>query len=289
MNEPSLPTTVWLNGEFLPAGQARIPVTDRSFLYGDGLFETVRVTGNRPFLWPEHLARLQSGADRLRIRLPQTLPELHALVAELLRRNSMPECLLRVHVSRGPGRRGYSPKGADSPTVLLSIHPVTPNAPDRPVTWTLATASLRMPTHDPLTSVKSANRLLHVLARAEAEERGADEALLLNDAGRVAEAGSGNVFWIAGGGLHTPPLEEGPLAGVTRQFVLRLAETLGLPAAERPGTREHLFAADGVFLTLSSLGVVPVTRLDGRELPSSSATRSIHEAYAAALARHGRD
>ena len=274
---------VWLNGTFLSAEEARVSIFDRSFLYGDGLFETVRVYGNRPFLWAEHLSRLHGGAALLCLRLPYGEAELSAAAAELLARNAMPESLLRLHVSRGVGRRGYSPRGADSPTVILSQHPVTPNDPAKPVTWKLATASLRLPAHDPLTAVKSASKLLHVLARAEAEDLGADEALLLNSAGDVAEATSGNVFWLADGRLFTPPLTDGALAGVTRGWVLRLAAELGLSFAEKSGTPGDLRSAEGVFLTLSSLEIVPVTHLDGVALRQSPVTRRLHEAYQASV------
>jgi branched-chain amino acid aminotransferase len=131
--------------------------------------------------------------------------------------------------------------------------------------------------------VKSASKLLHVLARAEAEDLGADEALLLNSAGDVAEATSGNVFWLADGRLFTPPVTDGALAGVTRAWVLRLAAELGLSAAEQSGTPDDLRAAEGVFLTLSSLEIIPVSHLDGAALRSSPAIRRLHEAYQASV------
>jgi branched-chain amino acid aminotransferase len=140
-----------------------------------------------------------------------------------------------------------------------------------------------LPAHDPLTAVKSASKLLHVLARAEAEDLGADEALLLNSAGDVAEATSGNVFWLADGRLFTPPVTDGALAGVTRAWVLRLADELGLSSAEQSGTPDDLRAAEGVFLTLSSLEIVPVSHLDGVELRSSPVIRRLHEAYQASV------
>jgi branched-subunit amino acid aminotransferase/4-amino-4-deoxychorismate lyase len=139
--------------------------------------------------------------------------------------------------------------------------------------------------HDPLTAVKSASKLLHVLARAEAEDLGADEALLLNSAGDVAEATSGNVFWLADGRLFTPPLTDGALAGVTRGWVLRLAAELGLSSADQSGTPDDLRAAEGVFLTLSSLEIVPVSHLDGAALRSSPVIRRLHEAYQASVRR----
>jgi branched-chain amino acid aminotransferase len=261
-------STVWINGRFLPAAEAQVSAFDRSFLYGDGLFATVRVTRNRPVLWRDHWARLLIGANRLRIRLAPLQAELEAGLAELLHRNHSPDSLLRVHVSRGPGRRGYSVRGADSPAVLISQHPLPP----RPPGWRLVTASVRLPLGDPLTALKSANKLPHILARMEAEDQGADAALLLNAAGEVSEADSANLFWIAGDRLGTPPVAAGALDGVTRAWVLNHAAETGLAAEETTAAPASLRSADGVFATLSSLGLVPVLSLDGHSLQHSEIT-----------------
>lgn len=263
----SLPT-VWINGRFLPAAEAQVSAFDRSFLYGDGLFATVRVAHNRPFLWADHWARLLIGADRLRIRLAPRQAELEASVTELLRRNHSPDSLLRLHVSRGPGRRGYSIRGADSPTLIATQHLLPP----QPSGWRLFTASVRLPLGDPLTAIKSANKLPHILARMEAEDHDADAALLLNTAGEVAEADSANVFWLTGDRLCTPPVSAGALGGVTRAFLLNHAADAGLTSHETATTPAKLRTADGVLVTLSSLGVVPVLSLDGHPLATSDHT-----------------
>lgn len=263
----SLPT-VWINGRFLPAAEAQVSVFDRSFLYGDGLFATVRVARSRPFLWRDHWARLLIGANRLRIRLAPMQAELEAGIAELLRRNHSPDSLLRVHVSRGPGRRGYSVRGADFPNVVVSQH----SLPPQPSGWRLVTASVRLPLGDPLTALKSANKLPHILARMEAEDQGADAALLLNAAGEVAEADSANLFWIAGERLSTPPVAAGALGGVTRAWFLNHAAEAGLTAEETTAAPAALRSADGVFATLSSFGLVPVLSLDGHSLRHSETT-----------------
>ncbi|HEX4644553.1 MAG TPA: aminotransferase class IV, partial [Verrucomicrobiae bacterium] len=109
---------VFLNGQFVPEEQAVVSVFDRGFLYGDGLFEALRVYNGQPFRWTQHLERLQRGADFLKIRLPFTAAELRNHAAELIRRNQMPECLLRLVLSRGVGPRGYSPRGADLPVLV---------------------------------------------------------------------------------------------------------------------------------------------------------------------------
>ena len=271
-----------LNGQRVPEAEARISIFDRSFLYGDGLFETLRVYRGRPFAWAAHWDRLQAGAARLTLRLPVSADQAWNEALDLLRSNGESEALLRLHVSRGVGRRGYSPTGADQPTWILSTHPAQPQDPAQPTRWRLSTSSWRLPTADPLTSVKSANKLLQVLAKAEAEARDCDEALLLNTNQHVVEGTSSNLFWIDRGVLCTPPLSTGALPGITRAKVLELARELGIATEERKIRSHQLLASDGVFLTLSSLELVPAIRLDGQALPESPLTRQLHEAYQAA-------
>lgn len=270
---------VFLNGQFVPEADAKVSVFDRSFLYGDGLFESVRVYAGKAFRWPQHLERLHAGAKFLGIRLPFSDAELTAAATELLTRNAMTEANLRLVLSRGVGPRGYSPKGADSPTLVMTLHPAPAVSPEKPMRWELITSSFRIPAGDRLATFKTANKLAQVLARAEAEERGADEALLLNTDGRFAEAASSNLFWIENGVVCTTPLAEGLLAGVTRAFVLELAGQLGLPTAERSCRLWQLQQAEGVFLTTSSLEIVPAIALDGVPLRESPLTKHLHLAY----------
>jgi len=169
---------VFLNGNFVPEDQAVVSVFDRSFLYGDGLFETMRICKGESFRWEQHLERFAQGAKFLKIRLPFSNDSLRRYVAELVARNQMPEALLRATLSRGIGLRGYSPKGADHPSLVMSLHPAP--AMDAPARWNLITSSCRLPANEPLAQFKTCNKLSQILARAEADAAGADEALLLN-------------------------------------------------------------------------------------------------------------
>lgn len=263
----------FLNGRFLPADQAVVPITDRGFLYGDGLFETIRVRSGTPLWWSRHLARLQRGAELLRLKLPWSGTELRQFATELIAKNALPDCILRLTVSRGSGARGYSIQGADSPTVAMTLHPLRPP----PAAVRLATATIRVPAHDPLSAIKTANKLPQILARAEAEERGADEALLLNLEGDVAEAASSNVFWIRNGTVCTPPVSAGALAGVTREVVLEICRAHQLPTLEESITRSALLGIDGVFLTNSGQGIVPATEIDGQKLKQSPLVARLQE------------
>lgn len=270
---------VFLNGRFVSESRAVVPVSDRGFLYGDGVFETMRVCNGRPFRWAQHFERLKRGAKFLGIRLSFTREELAAFALRLIQRNRMPDSMLRLNLSRGTGRRGYSPKGAGEPTLVMSLHPAT-DASIPPPRWKLITSTERVLAGDPLTQFKTCNKLPQILARAEADRAGADEALLLNNDGMVAEASSANVFWIQRGTVCTPPLSAGVLPGVTRALMLKLCGKLGLPVAERNVTLRRLKDSAGVFLTLSSWGLVEAATLDGRRLQRSPVSRCLRDAYA---------
>lgn len=270
---------VFLNGRFVPKEKAVVSIFDRAFLYGDGLFETLRVVNGVPFRWQQHLERLQCGAQALKIALPFDSAALRDFADRLLKQNEMLQALLRVTLSRGVGVRGYSPKGANRPFLAMSLHPAPPLRQGRPPQWRLATSSLRLLANDPLAQFKTCNKLPHIVARAEAEHAGANEALLLNSEGFVAEAAAANVFWLERKTLCTPPLRCGILAGVTRAAILGLSHTLGLANRETNLTLDQIFKKDGVFLSLSSRGVVEATTLDGRSLNQSALTQQIQLAY----------
>ncbi|MGA2787255.1 MAG: aminotransferase class IV [Verrucomicrobiota bacterium] len=292
---------VFLNGQFVPEARAVVPVNDRGFLYGDGLFETMRVCGGRPFRLAQHLERLMRGADFLKIKCPFTPEELEDYAGQLIKQNQMPEAVLRVTLTRGPGERGYTPPIDSRPTVVMTLHaapgarasgtarsdPLLSQAvPEAgaPIQWRLVTSSCRIPADDPLSSFKTANKLVHIMARMEAVEKGADEALLVNTNGEAAETASGNLFWICDGQICTVPAGRGVLPGITRAVVLEICRTLGLPTSERfikPGTLRN---SGGIFITQSALGIVPVTTLDGKPVAPSPLVEQISRAYGEVLA-----
>jgi len=271
---------IFLNGRFVPEDRAVVSVLDRGFLYGDGLFETLRICNGRPFRWAQHLERLQRGAEFLKIKLPVAPGKLLAAAGKLIAKNKMPDAVLRIALSRGVGLRGYSPKGANSPTLVMSLHP----APDAGSgTWKLVTASFRLPVNDSLARFKTANKLTQILARAEADEAGADDALLLNARGRVVEATAGNLFWVSKDVVCTPPVSAGILPGVTRAVILEICRKLKIKPRERAPRAQELFSAQGVFLSLSSWGIVEAVELDGRRLRRAAVVKKIRQAYAELL------
>lgn len=276
---------VFLNGNILPEVDAFVPLNDRGFLLGDGLFETMRVAGGKPFRFAQHLERLSRGADFLKIKLPFTAKETQKFAAQLVEKNQLTDAILRVMLTRGTGARGYSIKGADKPTLAMTLHPLPPVNPDEPVQWSLVTSSFRIPAGDTLASFKTSSKVLNVLARAEAEEMGADEALLINTNGEVAETAGGNIFWVYHDKICTVPTGRGVLPGITRAVVLEICQSLGLETNKRVIKPEHLRNADGIFISQSALGIVPVASFDGEPVAPSPLVDQIAGAYNEMLLR----
>jgi len=270
-----LAVLVFLNGKLIPEEQATVSIFDRSFCLSDGLFEAIPVYRGKPFLWGKHFERLQTGADFLKIKILFSPVAIRAFAEELLAKNQATDCILKIQLSRGVGPRGYSIKGADSPTLVMSLHPARRiESPAK-----IITSSVRILADDPLTNFKSCSKLSHVLARMEADEQGADEALLLNTDGNIAEATSANLFWMENKTICTPPLNSSALPGVTRGLVLELCERLNISTTEKNITPASLPKADGAFLTSVALEVREVARVDEHDLPRSPITQILRDAF----------
>jgi branched-chain amino acid aminotransferase len=276
---------VFLNGKFLPETEAVVPVSDRGFLLGDGLFETMRVANGKNFRFAQHLERLMRGAEFLKIKPPFTPKELEKFAVQLIAQNQTPEAILRVTLTRGPGGRGYSSKNSGTPTLAMTLHPLPPQNEDEPLQWSLVTSSYRIPASDALSSFKTTSKILNILARDEAEGKSADEALLLNTNGEVAETAGGNLFWVFQDKICTVPTGRGVLPGITRAVVLEICQSLGLETNKRVIKLEHLRNAEGLFVTNSALGIVPVAAFDGEPVAPSPLVDQIAGAYAEMLAR----
>lgn len=269
----------FLNGEYLPEAEARVSVLDRGYLYGDGLFETIPVSNGRPFRWAQHLERLRKGADWLGIPLPFSPKEVRGVIRELVRRNELPHSTVRVALSRGVGPRGYSPAGAGAPSFSVTHHSAAEIDPDNPPRWNLCTASVRVPAGDRLVQFKTASRLMNIVARAEAEAAGAQEALIVNTNGEITEASGGNLFWVWRGTIHTSPTSVGALPGITRAVILELCATLGIPNHKKIIRPDMLCNAEGVFLTQSTEGVIAVEALDETRFEVPPLIQTLSKAY----------
>jgi len=255
---------VWLDGALCDPTTAKVSVLDHGLLYGDGVFEGLRVFNRRVFSLDLHMARLAVGLKAL--SLNASLDDLRAAVLATAKAHGEPEAYLRLVITRGTGPLGVDPTTCERPTVFCIAAPLSLYPRDKRETGlTLVTASLRRPPPDVLDPrVKSLNYLNNALAKLEARNRGADEALLLNGSGSVAEAAVANVFAVRDGELVTPPGSDGALEGITRRTVLELAQAMGVPARVKTLTRFDLLAADEVFVTGSGAGLVPVRSLDDR-------------------------
>lgn len=259
----------FVNGQYIPEDRPALTVTDRSFLYGDGLFETIRITNGQPFLWREHLNRLQRGADFLKIPLPYSADQIELATRHLLAQNDTPEGIVRIHLSRGPSERGYALPSMQKPTLVImtrkAMHTDHPGLK-------IITSTVRVAADDPLTQHKTANRLPNILARYESDTAKADEALILNNRNEIAEASAANIFIVRDKTITTPPLTSGALAGTTREFLLRIAAEYNLTAAEQPLTVENLRSADATFLCSSHWLVTPIISLNTSPIPTNAAT-----------------
>jgi branched-chain amino acid aminotransferase len=256
---------VWIDGAVVDGSQARIPVTDHGFLYGDGIFEGIRLYNRRIFRFDDHLARLAVGARCLALTIPGGIEAVRRIVIDTARAHGRDDAYLRLIVSRGEGSLGVDPTTCKDPRIVCIADQVRLYPEEKVQSGiALVTSSLRRPAPDVLDPrVKSLNYLNSALAKLEARRQGADEALLLNGAGRVVEASVANVFAVRAGRLLTPPASDGALEGLTRATVLELAGEQRVPAEERSLGRFDLIAAEEVFLTGSGAGIVAVGSLDG--------------------------
>jgi len=256
---------MFLNGEIVRGSAAQVSALDRGLLHGYGLFETMRSYGGRVFRLGEHYSRLCEGAARLAMDVPLSLSQLGEAVQALLRRNDLPDACLRLTVTAGP--QPDAAGNAAEAAVFLSARPLTDYPQDLYRRGMAAVVSpVRRNETSPLSRIKSLNYLDNLLAREDAHRHGADEAILLNTRGFVAEGSASNVFLVHQGRLLTPGVEAGALPGITRQVVLELASALGFEPTESEVEPSALEDASEAFLTNSVMEVMPLTSLNGRPL-----------------------
>jgi branched-chain amino acid aminotransferase len=245
---------VCLNGAMLDEAAAHIAVDDRGFLLGDGVFETIAVRRGQPKRLVAHMLRLFEDARVIGLALPWDEAAVAMWVAQTALENQLSDAVVRATLTRGPAPRGLLPPAEAKPTLLITAAPMPEEPPSARVVIGAAT---RRNEHSPVSRIKSINYLDNILARREAQARSADDVILLNTQGRVAESTVANVFALIGGAIVTPPISEGALPGVMRADVLKLAR-----GEETPMTVEMLKGASEVFLS-NALGIRPVVSVDG--------------------------
>ncbi|MEQ8234840.1 MAG: aminotransferase class IV [Gammaproteobacteria bacterium] len=254
----------WHDGIISDAAACTVPVLDHGLLYGDGVFEGIRITGGRVFCIDDHLARLARSARAIGLALPYPVTTIRDIVLATARAHGEPEAYVRLLVTRGTGELTLDPTGCTTPRLVCIVAGIRMfDEARRKRGLRLMTASLRRPRADQLDpQVKSLNYLNNVLAKRDARLKGFDDALLLNTEGRVAEASGANLFAVLGGTLVTPPPSDGALPGITRAAVMAMATATGHAVSERTLTRYDLLAATEVFLCGSGAGLVAVASLD---------------------------
>jgi branched-chain amino acid aminotransferase len=255
-----------VNGSVVPAEEARVSVLDNGFTFGDAVYETLRTYNRRPFELHRHLTRLRASSGRLGFDIPTDDVELGRQLDTLLDRAGNSESYIRLIVSRGMGDISYHFDRVVGPTIVMVVKPLEP-FPESAYRDGIDVAVVKVRRNHPNAldpAIKSCNLLNNILAVREAQARGAEEALLLNARGELAEGASTNVFVVKNGSVRTPPLAAGILAGITREVLFGLCEGLRLPFREEAIPLEALGAADEAFVTSSTREAMPIRTVDGR-------------------------
>ncbi|MCS7145745.1 MAG: branched-chain-amino-acid transaminase [Nitrososphaerota archaeon] len=262
MQEP----LVYIDGEFYAKSIAKVSVFDHGFLYGDGVFEGIRVYGGVVFKLREHVERLYRSAKAIRLDIPMTLDEMIDAVVKTVRVNGFRDAYIRLVVTRGVGDLGLDPRKCSRPSVVIIVEQLEPilGAKARETGVSLIISSTRRdPVYATSHEVKSLNYLNSILAKLEAIAAGADDAVMLDSRGFVSEATAANLFIVRGGVLATPPITAGILPGITRAVVMQLSQKLGIRVEERDITPTELLTSDEVFLTGTGAEIVPVAAISG--------------------------
>ena len=261
---------IYLDGKYVSEDEAKTSVFDHGLLYGDGVFEGIRLYGGRIFRLEQHLDRLLNSAKAIMLTVPLTKEQLVEACCETCRQNKLKDGYIRLVVTRGGGSLGLNPFRCKNPTVFI-IADTIDLYPDEVYRkgLKLVTASTQRTSPAAVSpSIKSLNYLNNILAKIEAVNAGADEAIMLNSQGHVAECTGDNIFVVRRGKLETPPVSAGALIGVTRQVVIELAVKRDMDVSEANLTRCDVWTADEVFLTGTAAEIAPVVNVDGRIIGS---------------------
>ena len=259
---------VYINGKYYDENDAKVSVFDHGFMYGDGIFEGIRLYDKNVFKLPKHIDRLFRSARAIMLDLPWSKQEIMDAVCDACRTNGLTNGYIRLIVSRGKGKLGLSPFYCSDPQLIIIADQIQLYPQELYDNGLKAvTVPTRRNSHAALPPmVKSLNYLNNILAKIEAQKLGYQECLLLNNEGYVAECSGDNVFIVFENTLITPPVSCGSLGGMTRQTVLELAEKLGIKVVEKPITRFDVWTSDECFLTGTAAKLIPLVELDARKI-----------------------
>lgn len=279
---------IYLNGRFMPIEEAMVPVLDRGFIFGDGVYEVMPVYSRHPFRLAEHLQRLQNSLDAIGLKNPYANDEWAKLLAELIARNEGEDQYIYLHITRGVAKRDHAFPKVATPTVFMMSTPLPAPAPELKASG--VTAITTQDNRWLRCDIKSISLLPNVLLRQQAVEAGTMEALLLRD-GFLTEGAASNIFVVSQGVLLAPPKNNLMLPGITYDLVLELAEAEGMPFRIGPVAEATVRAADELWLTSSTREVLPITVLDGQPVgngqpgPLFRRMDSLYQAYKATVMR----
>jgi branched-chain amino acid aminotransferase len=268
-----MPQVIYLNGEYVAKEQAKVSVYDHGFLYGDGIFEGIRIYNGNIFKCKEHLNRLYDSAKSIMLAIPLSYEEMEQALVETIRRNGLRDGYIRLVVSRGPGDLGLDPRRSPRANVIIIVEKLAiyPEEAYRNGLKTISVSQRRNIPDALNPKIKSLNYLNNILVKIQANLADVGEAIMLNSQGYVAEGSSDNIFIVKRGIVFTPPCYCGALEGITRLAIIEICERIGLKLKEEPFTLHDVFVADEAFFTGTAAEVIAVREVDGRIIGNGQA------------------
>jgi branched-chain amino acid aminotransferase len=275
---------VYINGKLFDKANAAINVYDHGLLYGDGVFEGIRIYEGKVFRLREHIDRIYDSARSIYLEIPMSREQMIEAVLDTVRTNNKKNGYIRLIVTRGAGTLGLDPRKTSDPQVIIIVDDISLYPPELYETGMeiITAATIRNHPNALNPRIKSLNYLNNIMAKVEAVRAGLSEALMLNHKGEIAEATGDNVFLIKHGVLRTPPIDAGILEGITRNAVIELARAANVPVQEQALTRHDVYVADECFLTGTAAEVIAVIKCDGRPIGSGKPgpiTRQLRERF----------
>jgi branched-chain amino acid aminotransferase len=277
-------TKVYINGKFYDKADAKVSVFDHGLLYGDGVFEGIRVYGGKVFKLAEHIERFFESARHIMLEIPLSRDQLRDAIQNTVRINAKHDGYIRLIITRGAGTLGIDPRKTTDPQVIIIVDDISMYPPELYENGLEIVVASTIRNHPGALNprIKSLNYLNNILAKIEATRAGCLEAIMLNVNGEVAECTADNIFFVKHGELRTPPLHAGLLEGITRDTVMELAQGADIPVREMTLTRHDVYSADECFLTGTGAEIIPVVKCDGRVIGAGKPgpiTRQLRERF----------
>jgi branched-chain amino acid aminotransferase len=279
-----MPLKVWIDGKLYDKENAKISVYDHGLLYGDGVFEGIRIYNGRIFEPDAHLRRFFDSAKAIRLTIPLAADVIRAAIEQTAKANNFADCYVRLIATRGVGYLGLNPQKCTSPSIIVitDLIELYPREMYEKGMSVITASVVRHPPNSLSPRIKSLNYLNNILAKVEASDAGVPEAIMLNIHGNVAECTADNIFIVRDGVVYTPGTADGILEGITRAAIIKLCAAYGIPCIEKTLQRHDLYIADECFLTGTGAEVIAVTKIDGRGIGTGepgAVTRRLMEGF----------